>query len=126
MKDLLLVFIGGGLGSLSRFFVSRLFNPLHAWFPVSTLLANVCSCLILGVFIGLTAEKNFYSHPLKLFIFTGFCGGFSTYSAFAFETLGLVETGQLLPAFLNIIMNLLVCIAAIVIGIYIVKNLIPD
>lgn len=91
----LMVFLGGGLGSLARYGISRLLPPVSLAdgdFPWATLLANLLACIVLGIGIGLTT-KEVLSKPVQLFLLTGFCGGFSTFSTYAAELLLLGEEG---------------------------------
>lgn len=92
----ILVFLGGGLGSLARYGIARLLPPVdlaEGDFPWATLLANALACIALGVGLGLVS-KEMLSKPLQLFLLTGFCGGFSTFSTYAAEILVLGEEGH--------------------------------
>lgn len=115
MPNILLVFIGGGLGSLCRWGLSLLIQPLASRFPWATLASNALACLILGVLLqqqlgtGITESR-------RLLLSVGFCGGFSTFSTFTAETLQLWIGAQPLQAAINILANLLVCMAFLVIG----------
>ena len=121
MKNYLLIFIGGGAGSLLRFFVSKWFNPVFAIFPLGTFLANVISSFVLGLAVGFMQEKypeNDYIQPL---IITGICGGFSTFSTFSNETLTLFRSGNHTFGLLNILLNVSLCIIFILIGMRLAK-----
>ncbi len=121
MKTYFLVFIGGGVGSLLRFFVSKWFNPLMLAFPLGTLMANCISCLLLGLFAGLIQAKYEDNHSYYAFLITGICGGFSTFSTFSNETLGLLKTGNYSLVLLNILFNVVLCIIFIIIGIKLIR-----
>lgn len=110
MNTVLAIFLGGGLGSLARFGVSKLFyNPN---FPIGTLITNVLSCIILGVFTFFFLEKNPNAF-IKALILIGFCGGFSTFSTFSFETFDLIKSGNHLIATANVLISVLVCLGVI-------------
>ncbi len=113
MKSLLLVFLGGGLGSVIRFSLSKWISSLHNHhFPWGTLVVNVAACLVLGWIIGLADHKHIISPPARLFWTVGFCGGFSTFSAFSNETLVLLQSGFTFYSLLYIVLSVLLCVAA--------------
>jgi CrcB protein len=108
--NLLYIFLGGGIGSLLRYFIGLgTFQVLTSQkFPVATLIANFLSCLLLALFIWLT--KNNENHALKLFFITGLCGGLSTFSTFGWETVQLIQQGKTPWALANIALSLLLCL----------------
>ena len=110
MKLVLAIFIGGGLGSVSRFGVSILGSKLFDdKFPIGTLLANLLSCIVLGLLVGAFQDKV-NSEELRALLILGFCGGFSTFSTFSLETLNLMKAGQFWMAALNVIISVLACL----------------
>lgn len=109
MLNLLLIFIGGGLGCLSRYGVSKLILSTPAQqFPMATLISNVVSVVLMGLALGLFAGRM-QNESLKLFVIVGFCGGFSTFSTFSFETLELFRRGNYLFAAGNILLSISLC-----------------
>lgn len=111
----LLVFAGGGAGSMLRYTMWLLFRPWQAKFPWATLSANGLACLAVGAFLG-WQRHALLSDQNHLLLVTGFCGGFSTYSMFTVETWGLWQSGHSLAALLNVLLNLGVCILCLLLG----------
>jgi len=114
MNNILLVFLGGGLGSIARYGISEIVkNNFKSNFPIATLLSNVISCAILALVIGIFAQKIGNNAALKTLIVIGFCGGFSTFSSFSYETVELMRSGNLMIAVANILISVTVCVALI-------------
>jgi CrcB protein len=111
MQPLLLVCLGGALGSGARFLVSTwAARAIGADFPRGTLLVNVIGSFVLSLLLSLPAR--WVSPELRLFAGAGFLGGFTTYSSFNHETLALVESGSGALAFANVAATLASCLAA--------------
>jgi len=111
----LLVFVGGGMGSLLRYGIARGMASYEFTFPHATLVANILSCIVLGFFVAWSL-KGGVSDELKLFFMVGFCGGFSTFSTFSNETFSLFQNQHHAYAFLNILGSIAVCLVAIYVG----------
>lgn len=94
-KSLVLVGIGGFLGSISRYlaalFIARMYSSV---FPYGTFIVNIVGCFLIGLFYGLSKQLNWFSPEWSLFLATGFCGGFTTFSSFAYENLALLQRGD--------------------------------
>jgi fluoride exporter len=96
ITSLLLVFVGGGLGSLLRYIIGIALKPINSQIPYATLLANVIGCTLLGVFMGFIASKSTVPGAQHLFFAVGFCGGLTTFSTFTLENMRFLEQGNLL------------------------------
>lgn len=120
MQVLLAIFLGSGLGGVTRYLISKAISANNTYaFPLGTLVVNFMACFILGCILGLGDKVSANS---RLLFATGFCGGFSTFSAFSGETLLLLQEGNYLQASLYILASVIVCIAATFFGYWIVKG----
>ena len=117
MIDILLVGLGGFIGSVSRYFVYLLMRSyfVHS-LPLATLIVNVTGCFLIGMVSGLERQFLFFQQPLLIFISVGLIGGFTTFSAFGFETVELLQQQQYGWACLNIFSNLIIGFGAIWVG----------
>ena len=118
MKQLLLVFIGGGFGSMARFLAIRYLNRSVYEFPYGTFLVNVLGSLLMGIVLGLVIKSNTLSQNQTLFLATGFCGGFTTFSTFAYENHVFLKSGDFITFFLYTITSFIIGLAAIFLGMY--------
>ncbi|HCY81005.1 MAG TPA: fluoride efflux transporter CrcB, partial [Xanthomarina gelatinilytica] len=94
MKQLLLVFIGGGIGSVLRYVLGKYLNSYQTGIPYGTFIANILGSLLIGIILGLAAKNNSISQNHTLLLATGFCGGFTTFSAFAYENHIFLKAGD--------------------------------
>lgn len=108
------IFIGGGIGSICRYAVSKVIMNLEGiMFPVATLLANVLSCAALAATLTYVIPKMEGNEWIRPLIVVGFCGGFSTFSTFSLETLQLLRAGNFFFAGLNLIISVVLCLATL-------------
>jgi CrcB protein len=121
MKQLILVFLGGGIGSALRYGIGQYLNIPKYTLPYGTLLVNIIGSLIIGVILGLALKNSSISNNTILFIATGFCGGFTTFSAFAFENQAFLKSGDLASFAFYTITTLVIGILAVFIGIWLVR-----
>ena len=96
MKNFLLVFIGGGFGSGLRYLIGKYLNSSLGGFPIGTFTVNIIGSLLIGLILGYAAKENSLSQNQVLLLATGFCGGFTTFSAFAHENFQLLKTGDIM------------------------------
>ena len=106
----LLVFIGGGLGSVLRFAIAILFGKTTLSLPIATLSSNLISCLIFGTIIYIYQEKNLIPDNYKHLVLIGICGGLSTFSTFSYETFELIKQDMTAWALINIAISCILCV----------------
>ena len=109
------VFLGGGLGSVCRYGVARLLAGQHLSFPWATFAANLLACMLLGLLVALNA-RGMLRPNIQYMLMTGFCGGFSTFSTFSYESYVLIQNGQLNYALGNILLSCLLGLLAVYLG----------
>ena len=121
MLYFLLVFVGGGLGSVARWGLSLALQPLLSRFPFATLAANGLACFVMGLLLGYQLTHGLVEQR-RLLIAVGFCGGFSTFSTFTAETFQLWQGGQQTLAAANVLGSLVVCFACLLLGLKILGH----
>lgn len=121
MKQLLLVFLGGGLGSTLRYWVGKYLNSAENGIPYGTFAANIAGSLLIGIILGMAAKSNALSDNTILFLATGFCGGFTTFSAFAYENHVFLKAGDFTSFALYTIGSFVIGFVAVFFGIWVVK-----
>ena len=123
MKQALLVFIGGGFGSVARFLLSKVLNNSSNGIPYGTFLANILGSLFIGFILGLAVKNDALTQNHTLLLATGFCGGFTTFSTFAYENHVFLKSGDFMNFALYTIGSCVVGFLAVFFGMYLVKLL---
>lgn len=121
MKQLLLVFIGGGAGSVLRFLFGKFLNNPQTGIPFGTFAANVVGSLLIGFILGWASKNESISQHTLLLLATGFCGGFTTFSAFAYENHVFLKNGDLSIFVWYTLASLVIGFLAVFLGIWLVK-----
>jgi fluoride exporter len=124
IKNILLIGSGGFIGSVARYFVSKL-NLTISFFaiPVGTLLVNILGSFIIGLLTGMSEKSDLLTGEMRLFLMVGICGGFTTFSTFTNENLMLLHNGQIGSLFAYTTLSLILGFAAVFLG-YATTNLI--
>jgi fluoride exporter len=124
LKDFLAISIAAILGANLRYVLSRValkeFGPV---FPYGTLIINVVGSFIVGLFVIWTTERVLVEPRWRLLVVVGFCGSFTTFSSYAFETMSFLEQGQWGPMLANIFSNNLLCLAGALAGMAVARVL---
>lgn len=122
LKQILLVGLGGGIGSIFRYLVSIWSLRRFAMdFPLATFIVNITGCLLIGFLIGLSVRFNWLDQYMKLLLITGFCGGYTTFSTFSLENWGLFEAGAYTHLILNVLGSILIGVLAVWVGLILAK-----
>lgn len=122
VKQVLLVFAGGGIGSVLRYLIGKYLNSADSGIPYGTFAANVIGSLLIGIILGLAVKQNTLSENQILFLATGFCGGFTTFSTFAYENHLFLKSGDFTSFAVYTIASFIVGFLAVFGGIYLVKS----
>ncbi|QAA80979.1 fluoride efflux transporter CrcB [Aequorivita sp. H23M31] len=121
MKQLALVFVGGGIGSVIRFGLSRYLDSFKTGIPYGTFAANILGSLLIGIILGMALKNDTLSPNTVLFLATGFCGGFTTFSTFAYENHVFLKTGDFMSFAVYTIASFVVGFAMVFLGMWLVK-----
>ncbi len=121
MKQLALVFLGGGLGSTFRYGLSKYLNNYETGIPYGTFTANIIGSLLIGLILGFALKNETLSQNTVLFLATGFCGGFTTFSTFAYENHVFLKSGDFMTFAFYTISSFVVGFAMVFLGMWLVK-----
>ena len=123
MKQLFLVFIGGGFGSVLRYLIGKFLNNTETGIPYGTFTANILGSLLIGIILGLAAKNSTLTQNHTLLLATGFCGGFTTFSTFAYENHVFLKSGDFTSFALYSIASFVIGFLAVFGGIFLVRFL---
>ena len=122
IKTILLIGIGGAIGSILRYFTSVFVQKYYASaFPLATFITNVIGCFLIGLLVGLLDKNQMADSNLKWFLITGFCGGYTTFSVFGYENFSLVQGSNSAVALLYIGASIFIGLLAVWCGISLAK-----
>lgn len=123
MKQLLLVGMGGFVGSVLRYLVSKInFQWQVLSLPLGTLTVNVLGSFIIGLVMGMSIKSALITSDLKLLLIVGFCGGFTTFSAFSNENILMIQNGQAINALIYTVVSILLGFLSVYFG-YFISNI---
>lgn len=122
MKSLLLVGLGGAVGSISRYIISSSLGRVsNTTFPIGTFMINIIGCILIGILVSAAAKYQVINDDMKLLLITGFCGGFTTFSTFSHENIQLLNAGNFTLLSLNILASVALGIVGVWLGLNIIK-----
>lgn len=124
MNAFILVFIGGGVGAMSRYGSGLLVGRVvRHGFPWATLFVNVAGSLVMGLVIAWLARRSSGDSGLRLLLAVGFLGGFTTFSSFSLDAVALYERGEMTAAMIYVLASVVVSILALFAGLWLVRQL---
>lgn len=124
LKMFLITGAGGFLGSGLRYLVQRFIaDYLPVSFPFGTLMVNIIGSLLIGIIYALGDKTRILTPEIRIFLAIGVCGGFTTFSSFSLDTIGLLRDSEYLYVFLYVTSSVFLSIAATIAGIWIIKAL---
>jgi len=116
LTNIFLVGAGGFIGSVLRYLIGGYFQGFAKSFPLGTLVVNVMGCFVIGLLAQIGESRNMFSNEVRVFIFVGILGGFTTFSSFGNETINLMRGNQIINMFFNIGANVILGLLAVWLG----------
>ncbi|MFI5155188.1 MAG: fluoride efflux transporter CrcB [Chitinophagales bacterium] len=121
-KNILLVGLGGGIGSIARYVCQKYIHEWHPHpFPMGTFFVNILGCFLIGLFYSISEKGNIMTPEWRILLTTGLCGGFTTFSTFSFENIQLLKAGDFSYFILYIAGSILLGIGATYLGMLTIK-----
>lgn len=117
MKPILYIFLGGGIGSVCRYFAGlSITRQLTTAFPAGTFIVNITGCFLIGLLYGIANRHAWLTVEWRLFLITGICGGYTTFSTFSYESISLIRQGNYAYFFLYVVLSVVLGLLATVGG----------
>ena len=122
LKTIFFVGFGGAVGSVFRYLLSGFISKIYlSNFPLATYVVNIVGCFLIGILMGIFAKYNLQNSDLKWLLITGFCGGFTTFSAFGYENFNLFQTHNYFLSLIYICLSVFFGIFAVGLGLFLSK-----
>ena len=123
-RGFILVGIGGCIGSIARYLVAvSMSGVISSSFPWATLIVNVAGCFLIGVIFAVSDRGSLLSPEWRILLTTGFCGGFTTFSTFSYESLRLFQDGEYFYVSVYVLASVVMGLLATLLGIYLIRSL---
>ena len=118
MNAILLVAVGGAVGSVARYLMASSIQSATGWaFPLGTVLVNILGCFLIGILYVLLVARPDPRHDLRALLMVGVMGGFTTFSSFSLETVTMAMDGNFGGATLNVVISVAACLAGTILGV---------
>jgi CrcB protein len=118
MNMILLVAVGGAVGSVARYLMASSIQTATGWnFPLGTVLVNVLGCFLIGIMYVLLVARPDPRHDLRALLMVGVMGGFTTFSSFSLETVTMAMSGNIGGATLNVVISVVACLVGTILGV---------